>query len=415
VENITLFATEILNSDVANLVLNFLDKGLLGATWWQILLYTLAATHLTIAGVTLYLHRSMAHRAVDFHPIVSHVFRMWLWLSTGMVTRDWMSIHRKHHAKCETEDDPHSPVTRGLKKVLLEGSEMYREEANNEQTKEKYGTGAPNDWIERNLYTPYSFAGVYVTLTACVLMFGIIGLSVFAIQMLWIPIFAAGVINGLGHAKGYRNFESPDSSTNLVPWGIIIGGEELHNNHHSYATSAKFSVKWYEFDAGWMYIRILSFFKLATVRRLAPVPKFVTAKLSVDADTLQAVIQHRYDLMAAYASSLRKICADEASRLKSMKRPEFAAVKAAKAWLHLDHDDLKPQEKATFVAALAASDTLRRVVEMRKELSRVWERSSLNKEQLLEHLQQWCHKAEASGIRALEEMALRMRRYAPAH
>ena len=410
-----MFTTDLFASDLTYLVLNFLDKGLLNASWWQIVLYTLAATHLTIAGVTLYLHRSMAHRAVDFHPIVSHVFRLWLWLSTGMITRDWMSIHRKHHAKCETEEDPHSPVTRGLKKVLLEGSEMYREEAKNEDTKVKYGTGAPNDWIERHLYTPYSYVGVYVTLAACVLMFGFIGLTVFAIQMLWIPIFAAGVINGLGHAKGYRNFESPDASKNLVPWGWLVGGEELHNNHHAYATSAKFSVKWYEFDAGWMYIRLLSFFKLATVRRLAPVPKFVTAKSSVDAETLQAVIQHRYDLMAAYASSLRKICTDEASRLKSMKRPEFAAVKAARAWLHLDHDALKPQEKATFIEALAASDTLRRVLEMRKELSHVWERSTLNKEQLLEHLQQWCQKAEASGIRALEETALRMRRYAPAH
>jgi stearoyl-CoA desaturase (Delta-9 desaturase) len=409
-----LLAFDFLNSDFAYAVLNFLDKGLLNAAWWQIALYTLAATHLTIAGVTLYLHRSMAHRAVDFHPLVSHVLRMWLWLSTGMITRDWMSIHRKHHAKCETEDDPHSPVTRGLKKVLLEGSEMYRAEAKNEETKEKYGTGAPNDWIERKLYTPYSFAGVYVTLAACLLMFGFIGLTVFAIQMLWIPIFAAGVINGLGHAKGYRNFESPDSSTNLVPWGWLIGGEELHNNHHSYATSAKFSVKWFEFDEGWMYIRILSFFKLATVRRLAPVPKFIAAKPRVDAETLQSVIQHRYDLMAAYASSLRKTCTDEANRLKTMKRPEFAAVRAAKAWLHLDHEDLNPQDKVTFGQALAASDTLRRVFEMRKELSHVWERSSLNKEQLLEHLQQWCQKAEASGIRALEEMALRMRRYAPA-
>ena len=403
-----------LNSDVAQFVLNFLDKGLLDASWWQIILYTLAATHLTIAAVTIYLHRSMAHRAVDLHPMVSHVFRAWLWLTTGMVTGEWMSIHRKHHAKCETEDDPHSPVTRGLKKVMTEGAELYRAECLNRETMEKYGTGAPTDWVERNIYARFSSIGIYITLFWCVLLFGVAGLSVFAIQMLWIPVLAAGVINGLGHAKGYRNFESPDVSTNLVPWGILIGGEELHNNHHAFATSAKFSVKWYEFDAGWLYIKTMSYLKLATVRRLAPVPKFVKAKARVDAETLAAVIQHRYDLMAAFASSLRKTCLEEATRLKSMRRPEFALIQSARTWLHLDHASLQPPEQAKFTEVMAVSDTLKRVVEMRTELTRVWERSSLTKEQLLEHLQQWCHQAEASGIRALEDMALRMRRYAPA-
>ena len=248
---------------------------------------------------------------------------------------------------------------------------------------------------------------------ACLLMFGFAGLIVFGIQMLWIPVLAAGVINGLGHAKGYRNFESPDASTNLMPWGLLIGGEELHNNHHAFATSAKFSMKPWEFDIGWLYLRVLSFFRLATVRRLAPVPRFVAPKSRIDLETLQAVISNRYDLMAAYASSLRRTAREEASRLKGLKRPEFAAVKDIKAWLHLEQAALQPQQRAMLSQAMAASDALRRLVEMRNELARLWERSTLTKEQLLEQLQQWCQKAEASGIRALEEVALRMRRYAP--
>ena len=251
-------------------ILSFLDTGLTGFSAWQIVAYTLAVTHVTIAGVTIYLHRCQAHRALDLHPVVSHFFRFWLWLSTGMVTREWAAIHRKHHAKCETEQDPHSPQTRGLKKVLLEGSELYREESRNLETLQKYGHGTPDDWIERNLYTRFSFAGVYLTLALNVALFGVIGISVFAVQMLWIPIFAAGVINGLGHWWGYRSWDSPDASTNIAPWGILIGGEELHNNHHAFASSAKLSSKWYEFDIGWMYIRILSILGLATVRRVAP-------------------------------------------------------------------------------------------------------------------------------------------------
>ena len=239
-------------------VLSFLDTGLLDFAWWQIVIYTLVVTHITIAGVTIYLHRCQAHRALDLHPVVSHFFRFWLWFTTGMVTREWAAIHRKHHARCETPDDPHSPQTRGLRKVLLEGSELYREEARNRETIEKFGHGTPDDWIERHLYTPYSYLGVYFTLALCVTLFGAIGLTVFAIQMLWIPITAAGIINGVGHYYGYRNWDCPDASTNVFPWGILIGGEELHNNHHAFASSAKLSAKWYEFDIGWMYIRIMS-------------------------------------------------------------------------------------------------------------------------------------------------------------
>jgi len=393
-------------------ILSFLDTGLTGFSWWQIVVYTLVTTHVTIAGVTIYLHRCQAHRALDLHPVVSHFFRFWLWLTTGMVTREWAAIHRKHHAKCETDEDPHSPQTRGIRKVLLEGTELYRAEAANRETIDKFGHGAPDDWIERKLYTRYSTLGVYVALVVDVLLFGAIGLTVFAVQMLWIPVFAAGVINGLGHWWGYRNWDSPDASTNIFPWGILIGGEELHNNHHAYASSAKLSSKWYEFDIGWLYIRTLSMLGLATVRRVAPTPKFVPAKPAVDGETLQAVIAHRYDVMAAFAGSLRRACIEEARRLTSMRRPEGELLASARGWLPFDARKWTEQQRARLGEIFAASERLKKLVEMRAELAAVWERSNLSREQLLAHLQQWCARAEASGVRALQDIALRMRCYA---
>jgi len=393
-------------------ILSFLDTGLADFSWWQIVVYTLVTTHITIAGVTIYLHRCQAHRALDLHPLVSHFFRFWLWLTTGMVTREWAAIHRKHHAKCETEEDPHSPQTRGIRKVLLEGTELYRAEAANRETVEKYGHGCPDDWIERKLYTPYSYVGVYITLVIDVLLFGAIGLTVFAVQMLWIPVMAAGVINGLGHWWGYRNWDCPDASTNIFPWGILIGGEELHNNHHAYASSAKLSSKWYEFDIGWAYIRILSALGLAKVRRVAPTPKFAAAKPTVDFETLQAVIAHRYDVMAAFAGSLRRTCVEEAKRLSSLRRPEGELLSSARRWLPGDAKKWSEQQRARLAEIFAASDRLRKLVEMRAELAAVWERSNLSREQLLALLQQWCARAEASGVRALQDIALRLRCYA---
>ena len=393
-------------------LLQFLDRGLVDATGWQIVLYTLAATHVTIAGVTIYLHRCQAHRALDLHPAVAHFFRFWLWLTTGMVTREWAAIHRKHHARCETNDDPHSPVRWGLGKVLLEGAELYRAEARNLETLQKFGHGTPDDWIERNLYSKHPVLGVSLLLVGTVAAFGVIGLAVWAVQMLWIPVWAAGVINGLGHAKGYRNFDCPDASTNIFPWGILIGGEELHNNHHTFASSAKLSVKWYEFDIGWMYIRILSMLGLATVRRTVPKPKFAQARQVIDLETVQAVIAHRYDVMAHYARTLRQACADEAKRLA--QRPEGKLVASARRWLHLDAARWSEQHQARVAEIFAASERLHKLVEMRRELAKVWERSNLSREQLVAHLQQWCQRAEASGIRSLQELSVRVRSYAAA-
>ena len=400
-----------LESSAVQAVLGFISNGLLDASGWQMVVYTLITTHITIAAVTIYLHRCQAHRALDLHPIVSHFFRFWLWLMTGMVTKEWAAIHRKHHAKCESTEDPHSPVTRGIRKVLLEGTELYREEAKNAETMVKYGHGTPDDWIERRLYTRFSTVGVYLTLAIDVLMFGAIGLTIFAVQMLWIPILAAGVINGIGHFWGYRNFDSPDASRNVLPWGILIGGEELHNNHHSFATSARLSNRWYEFDIGWMYICIMQSVGLANVRKVAPVPRLTKPRAAVDQHTLQAVIAHRYDLMAAYGRSLARTCSDEIARLRAVQPAQASLIQAAQRWLHLDASRWSAQDRASAGEVFAASSAIHKVVEMRAELASTWERSNATAEQLLAHLQDWCRRAEGSGVAALQEMALRLRRY----
>ncbi len=399
-------------STMFDAVLNFLSNGLTSATSWEVVIYTLVVTHITIAAVTIFLHRSQAHRALDLHAIPSHFFRFWLWLTTGMVTKEWAAIHRKHHAKCETEEDPHSPVTRGIKKVLLEGSELYRTESKNLETIEKYGHGTPDDWIERNLYTKYSWQGVALMMIINVLLFGVIGVTVWAIQMLWIPIFAAGVINGIGHFWGYRNYESTDAATNIVPWGILIGGEELHNNHHTFGTSAKLSSKWYEFDIGWMYIRILEIAGLAKVKKVAPAPKFDREKLVADFETLQSVIANRYDVTAKYAKSLKQAWHDELEVLKDKAKLEAAFLRSSKKLLQREPAKLEAPQKQQLTELFAHSKALQTMHEMRVELGAIWERSHASRDQLLQQLQDWCARAEASGIQALRDFSMRLRSYA---
>ena len=393
-------------------VLDFLLNGLLHATGWQIVIYTLIVTHITIAGVTIFLHRCQAHRALDLHAIPSHFFRFWLWLTTGMVTKEWAAIHRKHHAKCETEEDPHSPVTRGIDKVVYEGAELYRIEARNTETIEKYGHGTPDDWIERNVYTKRSALGVSMLLVINILLFGVLGLSVWAVQMMWIPVTAAGIINGIGHFWGYRNFNSKDASTNILPWGIIIGGEELHNNHHTYGTSAKLSSKWYEFDIGWMYITILSFFGLAKVKKVAPAPRFDREKLVADLDTLQSIVANRYDVMAKYALSLRQAWGDEIANIRAKSALEKDVLKSSKKLLQCEPATLEAAQQQQLSEIFKYSDTLKTMHEMRTELAALWERSHSSSDQLLAQLRDWCARAEASGIRSLEQFSLRLRSYA---
>ena len=395
-------------------VLSFLSTGVLDWPVWKIVVAALVMTHITIAGVTIYLHRCQAHRALDLHPVVSHFFRLWLWATTGMQTREWAAIHRKHHAKCETAEDPHSPQVKGIRKVLLEGAELYMEEGNNDETLEKYGRGTPEDWVERNVYSKFVWHGVGLMLVLDWILFGVgFGTTVWAVQMLWIPIFAAGVINGIGHFSGYRNYDCADASRNIVPWGILIGGEELHNNHHTYATSAKLSSRWYEFDIGWMYIRILSALKLATVKKVAPKPRFATPRPHVDLDNLQAVIAHRYDVMAKYAKSFKRAYREEVARLESQQASgDLVRVKIARRWLHKDVAKLSPVHRDKVEGALAESPMLAKVHQMRTELAEIWERSSATSEQLLVQLQDWCKRAEESGVRALQDFSVRLRSYA---
>ncbi|MCE1243805.1 fatty acid desaturase [Oryzomicrobium sp.] len=387
--------------------------GLIDLPWWGYVLVTLGLTHVTIAAVTIFLHRHQAHRALDLHPLVSHFFRFWLWFTTGMVTKEWAAIHRKHHAKCETAEDPHSPQAKGLKKVFFEGAELYRAEAKNEETLRRYGHGTPDDWIERHLYSRHSALGVSILLVLNLVLFGPIGLTIWAVQMVWIPFWAAGVINGVGHYWGYRNFDCADASTNLIPWGILVGGEELHNNHHSFATSARFSTKWYEFDLGWLYLRVLSACKLATIKKVIPRPRFVAPKPVLDLDSLQAVITHRYDLLSRYAASLRRTYGEELKALRQrLGKQEAKRFAGLAGLLNVDPAKLCAERRAALETLLRESRALATLHAMRDELAQVWERTSASSDQLVKQLQDWCQRAEASGIRQLEEIALRLRRYA---
>jgi len=387
--------------------------GLTPLPWWGYVVVTLALTHVTIASVTIFLHRAQAHRGLDLHPVASHFFRFWLWLTTGMVTKEWVAIHRKHHAKVETPDDPHSPQTRGIKTVLLRGAELYRDESKIRETLEKYGHGTPDDWIERNLYTPFSWQGVGLMLVIDLALFGPIGATIWAVQMLWIPITAAGIINGIGHYWGYRNFACADASTNIVPWGILIGGEELHNNHHAYGTSAKLSSRWYEFDIGWMYIRMLESMRLATVRKVAPRVRLDRAKAAPDLATLQAIITHRYAVATSYAKSLKTACAAEIASLRERHaHVDLPSLRRIKRWLASDEHVLPEVERARLAQTLDSSKVLQQIYHMRQELASLWGRSTESSEQLLARLQDWCHRAEASGIPPLAQFSLQLKRYA---
>jgi len=399
-------------------LLSLAAHGLMPLPWWGYVVVTLALTHVTIAAVTIYLHRHSAHRALDLHPAVAHFFRFWLWLTTGMVTREWTAIHRKHHAKCETPEDPHSPQTRGIREVLFRGAELYRAEAKNEDTLDRYGKGTPDDWVERNLYSRYSWEGVGLMLAINLVLFGSLGATIWAVQMAWIPIMAAGVINGIGHYWGYRDFATADASTNIVPWGILIGGEELHNNHHAFGSSAKFSSRWYELDLGYAYIRILEKLRLAHVRKLPPKLLVAgTSKPAPDMATLEAVIAHRYTVARAYARTLREACATELAALRErVGRAELSHVPSMRRlanWLSGGHGaTLRDPERATLARAMDRSKALATIYAMRQELNALWERSTDSSEQLLARLQDWCRRAEDSGIAPLAQFSLQLKRYA---
>jgi len=378
-------------------------SGLIELPIWGYIAVTLAVTHITIAGMTIYLHRAMAHRAVDLHPVVAHFFRMWLWLTTGQVTRQWIAVHRKHHAKVETEEDPHSPQVYGIGKLLLTGTELYRIGARDPETVERYGHGAPDDWLERNVYTRHSGHGYFLVLALNLILFGPIGLTMWAAQMLWIPVTAAGVINGLGHWWGYRNYETADASTNIVPWGIVIGGEELHNNHHAFASSAKLSNKWWEFDIGWFYIRTMEILGLAKVKKTAPEPVIVPGKALVDLDSVKGVIGNRMQVMSQYAKNvLAKVYAEELDRADQAERPLLRRVKKL---MVREESRLSIDARERLEAALKRNQTLQTVYQYKGRLQAIWQERTASHERLRQSLQEWCREAEASGIRALQDFA----------
>ncbi|HEY9254902.1 MAG TPA: fatty acid desaturase [Stenotrophomonas sp.] len=392
-------------------LLDFLTGGLTGLGWWEMFAVLLVFTQLTIFAVTLYLHRSQAHRGVDFHPLVSHFFRFWTWLTTSMITREWVAIHRKHHAKVETEDDPHSPQVKGIGTVFWRGVELYREARGMREDIAQYGKGAPDDWIERHLYTPHANLGPVALFFINTLLFGLPGVALWAIQMAWIPFWAAGVVNGLGHWWGYRNFESADTSTNLTPWAVWIGGEELHNNHHAFPSSARFSMRRWEFDIGWQAIRLMQFLRLAKVLRVAP-QLDIRPNISVpDADTLRALLSHRFQAMTDYQRNVFKPALREEAAAAGARMRELLPKRLRRGLVD-DGRWLKPDARQQLSEWVAQRPRIRTLVEHRARLAAVLEARSHDAAERLKQLQAWCHEAEASGIGALQAYAARLKGYA---
>jgi stearoyl-CoA desaturase (delta-9 desaturase) len=385
--------------------------GLLHLSFWGYCVAFIVLTQITIASVTIYLHRCQAHRALDLHPAASHFFRVWLWLTTGQNTKEWTAIHRKHHAKCETQEDPHSPQVLGIKKVVWEGYELYRKEALNKETMERYGQGTPDDWIENHLYIPHGSLGILLMFVLDVILFGVPGITFWALQMIWMPFFAAGIVNGVGHYFGYRNYECPDAARNIIPIGFWLGGEELHNNHHAFGSSAKFSTKWWEFDLGWGYIKLMQWLKLAKIKKLSPKLSSVPHKNIIDAETVKAIILNKFHILSRYS-----------------KEVVFPVLKAEKKHAGEKGKDLFRQARMLLVRELSLFDnfqrsrlafllrkkgTLRQVYYYRIKLQKIWELSTASQKELVEALQDWCKRAENSGILALKQFALRVRSYVP--
>lgn len=379
--------------------------GLLNLSFWGDVLALMILTQITIAAVTLYLHRCQAHRAIEFHPAISHFFRLWLWLTTGMNTRAWTAIHRKHHAKCETPEDPHSPQILGIKKVLWEGAELYRKEAKNLDTLEKYGKGTPNDWLERHLYTPHSVLGVIIMLLVDLLLFGLPGISIWALQMLWMPFFAAGIVNGVGHYWGYRNYECKDAARNIIPLGLFIGGEELHNNHHAFGSAAKFSSKWFEFDLGWAYIKLFSFLKLAKVKKLPPKLLSLPDKNTIDLETLRALILNKLNVLSDYSKTV------VLPVLQAEQQKAGVKFSHAKKLLVRELSLFSKMDRKSLANLLRKERALRKVYYYRKKLEDIWSRTTASQKELIDDLQKWCKKAENSGISALQTFACQLKSY----
>lgn len=383
--------------------LDWLARGLSQASLGQMAIYFLAMVQITILTVTLYLHRSAAHRGVDFHPALAHFFRFWAWLTTAMVTKEWTAVHRKHHAKCETAEDPHSPRFHGIQRVLWRGVELYQDARLDQDMLDKYGKGSPDDWIERRLYSPHATWGPILMALINLALFGVPGLAIWALQMLWIPFWAAGVVNGLGHWWGYRNFDTADTATNLTPWAFWIGGEELHNNHHAFPSSAKFALRRYEFDIGWAVIRGCEKLRLAKVLRVAPELDRRPNIPVPDSETLRAMMAHRWQVATDYFQLVLK--PQFRAEAKSLPRRLRKAFRSEGRWLDAAHRD----KLQTWIAERPQLATL---MAYRQRLLAIYELRSAEAEAKLEALRTWCAEAEASGIQALQEFSARLKGYA---
>lgn len=383
--------------------------GLLNLSFFGLVLATFLLTHITIISVTIYLHRHQAHRSLELHPLVSHFFRFWLWLTTAQNTKEWVAIHRKHHAFTDKPDDPHSPHVYGIHKIVWEGVELYRQEAKNTDTLTKYGHGTPNDWIENHLYTPYKPLGIACMFILDLVLFGIPGISIWAIQMVWIPIFGAGIINGFGHYSGYRNFEIKDMSTNIVPWGLLVGGEELHNNHHTYASSAKFSIKWWEIDLGWFYIKLLNHLKLVKIKKTPPKLALMSNKLQIDIDSVTAIIRNRFQILSYYYHEvILPVFYDE--KINDC-HPDKTIYGRAHRLLRQDASRFDYHSKTRLTTLLQHHHNLRLVYQFRIDLQNIWQEKKHSQLELIRGLQHWCEKADTSNIHTLQAFSRKIKQY----
>lgn len=388
---------------------DFLVNGVLDLSAWQVVLYTLIMTHISIVSITVYLHRAMAHRAMDVHPALAHFFRFWCWFTMATITKEWISVHRKHHAKCETDEDPHSPVRKGLKTVLSTGAELYQAEISKKETLERYGKGTPETWVDVNVYAKHKNLGVTLLGFMNIILLGPIGITVWAIQMLWQPVHAAGIINGIGHAFGYRNFECADASRNITPIAIWIGGEELHNNHHTYPNSAKLSVKPWEFDIGWMYIQMFKSVGLVKNVRQGPVVHVDKNKTELDQDSALAAANNRFQIMAKFYQSVIKPVVNEKKEEANTKLAPV--MKRAKKLLSRDEILMTDQYRKQLAELIEYDEMVEKVYQMKQELQLVWKKRSASRDELLHAMQAWCKEAETSGIRALEEFSYSLKQY----
>ena len=381
--------------------------GLVELPLWGYALVTFLTIQTMFLGVTLYLHRDQSHGGLILHPALRHVFRFWLWFSSGAVTKQWVAVHRRHHALADRQGDPHSPVVFGLRRVVFEGYELYRDAARDPETLRNYGRGTPEDWIERHLYSRHPYLGLVLFSAAHLLLFGVPAIMMLAVHLAAQPFFAGGIINGLGHAVGYRSFEMPTTATNLVPWALLLGGEELHNNHHAFPRSARFSVQRWEIDVGWLWIRLFSALGLAKARWIAPRPHFERRRRDLDADTVDALFVNRMHVLRDYARRVvLPVC-------RELARREGRGVPVIAPKLLIRHPALLAEEaRRKLRELLERYEVLRRVIEYRDSLQQLWNGTSANQARAVAQLREWCRRAEASGIRALREFALALPAYA---